>query len=121
MLRKRLRLKLLKPKRIALLNNFTNQVILGGVVSREPTTKRTPAGIPITRFTLAHHSTQTEVEMDRKVDLKIGVIATGDKLLTQLKDITAGSAVSVKGFLNKSVFRGQEIKLVLHAESITKE
>jgi primosomal replication protein N len=59
--------------------------------------------------------------MNRQVDFKIAVVAAGETLLTQLRDIRAGSVVNIKGFMNKSVFRGQEIKLVLHAESITKE
>ena len=89
-------------------------------MSREPKTRQTPAGISITRFTLAHQSTQEEVGLARQVELKIAVIATGKELQTQLTGVTTGSPITVKGFLNKSVFR-EEVKLVIHAESITKE
>lgn len=59
--------------------------------------------------------------MSRQVEMKIVVIVAGAELQAQLNGVTTGTPVSVNGFLNKSVFRGQEVKLVLHAESITKE
>ena len=90
-------------------------------MSRDPQTRKTPAGIPITRFTLAHESAQKEAGLARQVELKIVVIVTGKDLQAQLTGVTTGSSITVKGFLNKSVFRGQDVKLVIHAESITKE
>jgi primosomal replication protein N len=86
-----------------------------------PKTRKTPAGIPISRFTLAHHSAQQEAGMARKVEMKIAIIVAGKELQAQLSGVTDGSLVTINGFLNKSVFRGQEVKIVIHAESITKE
>jgi len=95
-----------------------NLVCLNGYIVRSPQTRETPAGIPISRFTLEHVSQQQEAGLPRQVQLRISVIVAGKDLQPKLQGFKEGSAVQVKGFLNKSVFRGQEIKLVIHANEL---
>lgn len=89
--------------------------MLAGEVVSEPSTRNTPAGIPIMRFTLQHRSVQCEAGNARKAECRIIVVACGDNVQTGLK---TGAHVVVEGFLSYESRRQMETRLVIHAHSI---
>lgn len=95
-----------------------NRLVIGGTVGSEPQTRISPAGIPISRFLLRHHSEQPEAGMKRQVECAVGVVATGAGLQEVIKKLHQGSAVRVAGFLGKANSRTGEYRLVLHATEI---
>jgi primosomal replication protein N len=78
----------------------------------------TPAGIPLNRFVVEHRSQQTEAGLDRQTQLKIMVIASGKPLDKTVQGLTLGEHVIVKGFLNRTVFKSGDYRIVVHAESV---
>jgi primosomal replication protein N len=94
-----------------------NRLVLAGTVAKKPETRVTPAGIPITRFSLRHESQQTEAGMNRKAACIIGVVASGRELQSEVQRLGEGSVVRVTGFLTRAE-KTEEYRLVLHAHSI---
>lgn len=95
-----------------------NRVVLTGRVLGRIEQRVTPAGIPISRFTLDHRSTQTEVGMRREAALRLPVVAAGDALAERLRGGGAGAALRVSGFLARSSHRHAEHRITLHAQDI---
>ncbi len=95
-----------------------NHVVLAGEVLEAPETRRSPAGIPIARFALRHHSRQQEAGMNREVHCTITVIAAGEALQGGVKQLDGGSQVKVRGFLSRADNRRGEYRLVIHAEAL---
>ncbi len=95
-----------------------NRLVISGVVGNLPETRYSPAGIPITRFTLRHQSLQQEAGMQRQVICNIGVIASGNEMLKVSKGLQDGQQLRVSGFLSRANNRQGENRLILHAEQI---
>ena len=89
-----------------------------GTVCRAPERRVSPAGIPLSRFLLEHQSVQQEAGLDRQINFRILVVASGDPLDTVVKTLKAGDHVEIKGFLNRTAFKSGEYKLVIHATSV---
>ncbi len=97
---------------------MSNRLELSGVVARAPETRVTPAGIPLTRFVLDHDSEQEEAGLRRQVRLRITVIATGEALSSRVKGLVVGDRLIVAGFLNRTLTRDGQPRLVLHAQQL---
>ena len=95
--------------------------MLTGTVCKAPETRYSPAGIPLTRFTLEHHSLQTEAGMERAAKCRIVVMAAGRELKDQIESVEAGHVVTVTGFISRADNRQGEPRLVLHAQQIQPE
>lgn len=95
-----------------------NRLVISGIVGNSPETRYSPAGIPITRFTLRHESLQQEAGMQRQAICNIGVIASGKQLLETAKALQSGQQLRVSGFLSRANNRQGENRLILHAEII---
>ncbi len=95
-----------------------NRVVLTGRVLGPIDHRVTPAGIPISRFTLDHRSLQSEAGMRREAVLRLQVVASGDGLAEVARGLKDGSAVSVEGFLARSSYRQGEHRISLHAQGI---
>lgn len=92
-----------------------NQLQLTGEVISEPKTRKSPAGISITRFTLDHQSIQQEAGTDRKVACRIVVVTCGADCQTWIKK---GVRIEVKGFLSYESREQMETRLIIHAQHI---
>jgi primosomal replication protein N len=92
-----------------------NRLIMTGEVVSDPATRKTPAGISITRFTLQHQSIQQEAGNARKVECRIFVTASGD---VYQQSIEKGAQVEVQGFLSYESRQKMETRLIIHAQSI---
>jgi primosomal replication protein N len=92
-----------------------NQLVLTGTVTRKPATRRSPAGIPISRFGLEHRSRQLEAGGERAVQCWIRVVASGMPLQDAVRRLDQGSRVCVTGFLARRSHRDPETELELHA------
>ena len=93
----------------------SNRIVLSGKVKTPPQTRVTPAGIPITRFTLDHRSIQLEAEHQRKTACRIIVVALGE----EFQRVTLDSMITVEGFLSFDSYQQHETRLVIHAQRIT--
>ena len=81
-------------------------------------TRHTPAGIPITRFVLEHQSEQSEADLKRNIRCQVFIVASGKKLRNQTRDLSAGQAITVEGYLNQISFKGTNPQLCVNAEKI---
>ena len=95
-----------------------NQLVLGGHITRISETRRSPAGIPITRMVLEHRSIQYEANHPRQAQCRITVMVCGDELHRNLARMRADQEVCVCGFISRANNRQGEARLVLHAVSI---
>jgi len=92
--------------------------MIEGDVCREPEFRYSPAGVPIGRFTIEHHSSRIEAGMERDVYCRIGVVAAGTELEPRVRVLQTTNRVIVHGFIHRAVNRRGEARLVLHAEAI---
>lgn len=95
-----------------------NHLVIAGVVARPPETRVSPAGIPITRFSLQHRSRQMEAGEMREAVMSIGVVASGQALTAVATQLEQGSTVRIEGFLTRSSHRHESCRLVLRAQRI---
>ncbi|PKM42343.1 MAG: primosomal replication protein N [Gammaproteobacteria bacterium HGW-Gammaproteobacteria-1] len=95
-----------------------NRLLIAGIVARRPETRTSPAGIPITRFTLRHQSQRPEAGLNRRVECSLQVVVCGHELGRAIKGLQEGEAVRVAGFLSRADHRNSEATLALHAERI---
>ena len=95
--------------------------MLAGTICKAPETRHTPAGIPLTRFTIEHRSCQQEADMEREAYCKIIVIAAGKKMAKQVECLSEGLSVVVSGFISRADNRQGSAKIVLHAQQIQPE
>lgn len=94
-----------------------NCLVLQGVVAKHPLTHRTPVGLSITRFTLAHESRQREAGIERPVRVRLLVMASGEhSALAQ--QLTVGQQVRVSGFVETKRDRQGSPHVILNAMSI---
>ena len=76
----------------------SNLTQLSGCLLERGALRRTPAGIPVLEFTLAHQSTQIESDVERKVECEMGCIVVG-QLAHVLANTKPGDALKLTGFL----------------------
>ncbi len=95
-----------------------NQLVLAGLVCKTPMRKTSPSGIPHCQFVLKHCSQQQEAGFSRKTWCLMPVVISGQQLQTVTQNITAGSQLTVRGFISCHQGRNGMSKLVLHAEQI---
>jgi primosomal replication protein N len=95
-----------------------NYLVIAGQLAGAGETRVSPAGIPISRFLLDHHSGQTEAGVAREARCRIAVMACGEALSRIAACLPSDAAVRVRGFLSRANQRGGEYRLVLHAAHI---
>jgi len=98
-----------------------NRLVVSGVICNPPESRNSPAGIPLTRFTLEHRSQQVEAGLARDTFFKIVVIAAGTALKQVAAKLQRGDEVYVEGFLSRMSYREDEARLALHAKTINKQ
>ena len=89
-----------------------NAVALSGELAAIEPLRRTPAGIPLVNFKLAHKSRQVEAGFKRQVECEMNAVAMGDVALA-VSRMQAGQAVRIEGFLNRK--NRMSAQLILHA------
>lgn len=92
--------------------------MLAGEVIASPDTRYSPAGIPLTRFTLEHRSQQLEAGLSREAFCRIIVVCAGEVLKHEAQVLTVGQQVSVSGFIARADSRQGQSFIVLHAQSL---
>jgi primosomal replication protein N len=97
---------------------FDNCVIIAGRVASASQIRYSPAGLPISRFVLEHHSRQVEAAIPREACCRIQVLACGKPLAQNAQALTPGTLIRVRGFLSRANHRYGETRLVVHAERI---
>jgi len=95
-----------------------NCLVIAGQLAGAGETRVSPAGIPISRFLLEHHSGQTEAGVAREARCRIAVMACGETLSRIAGRLPSGAAVRVRGFLSRANHREGECRLILHAAHI---
>ena len=88
-----------------------NAVALTGDLAAIEALRRTPAGIPLINFKLAHRSQQVEAGFKRQVECEMNGVAVGDAALA-ISRMQAGQAVRIEGFLNRK--NRMSAQLILH-------
>ncbi len=88
-----------------------NAVALSGNLAAIEPLRRTPAGIPLINFRLAHRSRQLEAGFKRQVECEMNGVAVGDTALA-ISRMQAGQAVRIEGFLNRK--NRMSAQLILH-------
>lgn len=88
-----------------------NAVALSGEIAAIETLRRTPAGIPLINFKLAHKSRQIEAGFKRQVECEMSAVAMGDAAL-MVSRLKTGQAVRIEGFLNRK--NRMSTQLILH-------
>ncbi len=92
-------------------------IIVGQLVGTRET-RTSPAGVPINRFLLEHHSEQREAGLPREACCRIPVMACGDALARIASQLAPGARIRVRGFVSRANHREGEYRLVLHAAHI---
>ena len=95
-----------------------NQLVITGQLHKVAELRTTPAGIPIARFVMAHHSRQQEAGQVREVECRLTVVASGNPLASKVQELPAGSWLKVKGFVSRSGYRAPDTRVELHALDI---
>lgn len=97
---------------------FANNLVIDGVLVKDPEISQSPAGIPHCRFVLEHQSEQVEAEFPRRVWCRIKVIASGMQHSETVQYLKSGSTVRVHGFINRIESHNGLAQLILHARQI---
>jgi primosomal replication protein N len=95
-----------------------NRIALAGRLLGTVHLRRSPAGIPIARFTLEHSSAQQEVGRVRQQSFRVGVRATGEELCKQLCRLSPGDVVRVFGYLARSEQATDDYRLLICARTL---
>ncbi len=95
-----------------------NCLLIAGRVAGPSQTRYSPAGLPIARFLLEHHSQQVEAAIPRDTRCRLPVIACGEALAQAVQTLPVGTLVRIRGFLSRANYRQGEHQLVVHAEQI---
>ncbi|QKT04706.1 primosomal replication protein N [Ectothiorhodospiraceae bacterium 2226] len=94
-----------------------NRVTIAGRVVGTPQLRYSPAGVPITRFVLRHHSQRAHEGGLREVGCELEVVASG-ALAKQAQALGEGALVRASGYLARASYRTSARFLVLHAEHL---
>ncbi|NIP74182.1 MAG: primosomal replication protein N [Gammaproteobacteria bacterium] len=92
--------------------------MLVGRVCTQPETRHSPAGIPLTRFSLEHVSRRPQAGRAREVRCRVRVLAAGEELRGALQGLQPDTPVRIEGFLAGAGYRASEHSLILNAERI---
>ena len=92
-----------------------NQLVIQGDLVESDALRYTPAGIPILKFRLTHHSTQIEAGGAREVGCELDVVAF-EAQARLLATAPLGTALKVEGLLDRKTKSGRAV--VLHANRI---
>lgn len=92
-------------------------MLVGRVCSRLET-RHSPAGIPLTRFSLEHVSRRRQAGQAREVRCRVRVLAAGEELQGMLQGLQLDTAVRIEGFLAAAGYRAAEHSLILNAERV---
>ncbi|MDG4554187.1 MAG: primosomal replication protein N [Candidatus Competibacter sp.] len=95
-----------------------NCLIIAGRIAGACETRQSPAGVPISRFLLEHHSGQMEAGVSREARCRIPVVACGEALTGIAGPLVTGARLRVSGFVSRANYREGEYRLVLHAARI---
>lgn len=87
-----------------------NLTHLSGRLIERDALRRTPAGVPVLEFQLAHTSTQTEAEIARKVECEVSCVAIG-RPAQVLATAKPGDALTLSGFLAPRSLKQRSLKL----------
>jgi|MudIll2142460700_1097286.scaffolds.fasta_scaffold167485_2 primosomal replication protein N len=101
-----------------MLDSPANVLVIEGRVVQPAEMRTSPAGIPISRFSIEHKSMCEEADLPREVQFLLAVVATGVVLQPQVASLQAGQRIRVRGFLARASYRAAEYRLVMHAQSI---
>ncbi len=101
----------------------SNRIVLDGTIRSEPEERWTPAGVPLTRFTLEHRSRTAIAGLERTVACCITVVALGEELSRVARTLAPGQGCRAEGLLGQRVRQrpGDETRygqLELHAQSL---
>ncbi|MBL4866358.1 MAG: primosomal replication protein N [Pseudomonadales bacterium] len=96
-----------------------NRLDISGVICRVGETKRSPSGVPHTRFMIDHQSTQLESGRERRIECRISVQLSGDEYAQERGRLLVGKAVHLEGFLTKNSFRDDPSWTKLQVTKIT--
>jgi primosomal replication protein N len=99
-------------------DNPANVLVIEGLVVQPPETRVSPAGIPISRFSIEHQSVCEEAGMSREVRFKLGIVASGKDLQSVITMLSSDSRIRAQGFMARAGYRSDENRLLLHAQSI---
>ena len=95
-----------------------NVVVLDGQLLEPAQLRRSPAGVPIARFMLAHDSVRVEHATGRRVTLRVGVRAVGETLAAAVQAVPPGTALRVTGHLARPRLREGDSTLIIVASRI---
>lgn len=95
-----------------------NTLVITGTLDALPRSKKTPAGILISRFDLKHVSERTEAGQLRKVECNIRVVVVGEPLASQVFNFKEGALLRVQGFLSRAGYKAADTRHELHALNI---
>jgi len=109
---------MLLTKLATALKQLENRIVIRGSLAKVYDTRVSPAGIPQTRFILAHQSDQTEAGLKRKIHCKVLIIIAGNALHKEFKEFGEGQELTVEGYLSQVSYQGQNPKLCVNAESL---
>lgn len=96
-----------------------NRIAIAGTLLGRVQLRRSPAGIPIARFTLEHASAQPEAGIARRQAFRIGVRASGEELCRQLVGLEEGAELRVFGYLARSDQASEDYRLLVCARTVT--
>jgi primosomal replication protein N len=95
-----------------------NQLIIRGILAKEPRMKRSPAGVSHLLLALEHRSLQQEADLTRQCYVRIQVVVSGDWAESWSTKLTMGSEIEVAGFIQRHENANGVPRLVLHAQNI---
>ena len=92
-----------------------NLIVIQGDLIESDALRFTPAGIPILKFRLTHHSKQNEAGAVRDVGCELDVVAF-EAQARLLATAPLGTSLKIEGFLDRKTRSGRAV--VLHASQI---
>ncbi|MEE9421773.1 MAG: primosomal replication protein N [Gammaproteobacteria bacterium] len=95
-----------------------NTLVITGTLAALPKSRKTPAGVLITRFNLKHLSERTEAGQLRKVECSVQVVVVGEPLARQACNFSEGALLRIQGFLSRAGYKAADCRLELHALNI---
>ena len=88
----------------------SNAVTLDARLASRDDLRFTPAGLPALDFQLAHESTQTEADRERRVVCELAAVALG-RVARELSSVALGAELRCHGFLARRYRTGTSVAL----------
>lgn len=95
-----------------------NQLIIRGILVKEPRLTRSPAGIAHLSLVIEHRSIQQEAGLTRQCYARIQAVVSGDGADFWSTKLILGSEIEVRGFIQRHENANGIARLVLHAQNI---